>query len=237
MTKSSHYFAHSFISSSISYHINTHNSNTFSQLQFKVSKFQTHFIYSHSNSLNKKKTFFLKPSFLIMMRNKGQSQNMFIRIMSSPIRALGKARDAYVRSITNCGQSYGGSYPMDAASKFSSLSRSQSAATSRRSTSSSRRSTSSPLEGNEDFAELVRAASARTLVTRLDMDLVLKQQQQQQQKLNKGLPKSSSVSMAKIDEDMPFDSSVEGKIGFVADSYPRSKSYAVGHNRHRNVAF
>jgi hypothetical protein len=67
------------------------------------------------------------------------------------------------------------------------------------------------------------------------MDLVLKQQQQQQ-KLNKGLPKSSSVGMAKIDEDMPFDSSVDGKIGFVADSYPRSKSYAVGH-RHRNVAF
>jgi hypothetical protein len=161
---------------------------------------------------------------------------MFIRIMSSPIRALGKARDAYVRSITNCGQSmsYGGGYPMDAASRFSSLSRSQSAATSRK--SSSRRSTSSSLEGNEDFAELVRAASARTLVNRLDMDLVLKQQQQQQQKLNKGLPKSSSVGMAKIDEDMPFDSSVDGKIGFVADSYPRSKSYAVGH-RHRNVAF
>ncbi|GAU27352.1 hypothetical protein TSUD_05780 [Trifolium subterraneum] len=171
-----------------------------------------------------------------MMRNKGQSQNMFIRIMSSPIRALGKARDAYVRSITNCGQSmsYGGGYPMDAASKFSSLSRSQSAATSRRSSSSSRRSTSSTLEGNEDYAELVRAASARTLVNRLDMDLVLKQQQQQ--KLNKGLPKSSSVGMAKIDEDMPFDSSIEGKIGFVGDSYPRSKSYAVGH-RHRNVAF
>ncbi|AES59298.1 hypothetical protein MtrunA17_Chr1g0152341 [Medicago truncatula] len=162
------------------------------------------------------------------MMRKGQNQNMFVRIMCSPIRALGKARDAYVRSITNCGQNMSyGSYPMDGASKFS-LSRSQSAATSRRSSAS--------LEGNEDFAELVRAASARTLGNRIDVDLVLKQQhQQQQQKLHKGLPKSSSVGMAKIDEDMPFDSFVEGKVGFVADSYPRSKSYAVGHRR--NVAF
>lgn len=155
---------------------------------------------------------------------------MFMRIMCSPIRALGKARDAYVRSITNCGQSMNyGSYPMDAASRFSSLSRSQ--------TTSSRRSSSSSslsrLDNNEDFAELVRAASARTLGNRMDIDLVLKQEQQ---KMNKKLPKSSSVGMAKIDEDMPFDSGLGNGVGFVVDSYPRSKSYAVG-NRTRNGVF
>ncbi|KAI5393306.1 hypothetical protein KIW84_060430, partial [Lathyrus oleraceus] len=144
--------------------------------------------------------------------------------------ALGKARDAYVRSITNCGQSMNyGSYPMDAASRFSSLSRSQ--------TTSSRRSSSSSslsrLDNNEDFAELVRAASARTLGNRMDIDLVLKQEQQ---KMNKKLPKSSSVGMAKIDEDMPFDSGLGNGVGFVVDSYPRSKSYAVG-NRTRNGVF
>lgn len=168
--------------------------------------------------------------------SKGHSKNMFMRIMCSPIRALGKARDAYVRSITNCGQSMNyGSYPMDAASRFSSLSRSQ--------TTSSRRSSSSSslsrLDNNEDFAELVRAASARTLGNRMDIDLVLKQQQrqqQEQQKMNKKLPKSSSVGMAKIDEDMPFDSGLGNGVGFVVDSYPRSKSYAVG-NRTRNVVF
>ncbi|KAL5071771.1 hypothetical protein RYX36_022658 [Vicia faba] len=160
---------------------------------------------------------------------------MFMRIMCSPIRALGKARDAYVRSITNCGHSMSyGSYPMDSASRFSSLSRTQSTATSRRSSSSS---SLSRLDNNEDFAELVRAASARTLGNRIDMDLVLKQrQQQEQQKMNKKLPKSSSVGMAKIDEDMPFDSSVGNGVGFVVDSYPRSKSYAVG-NRTRNGVF
>lgn len=156
--------------------------------------------------------------------------------MCSPIRALGKARDAYVRGITNCGQSMNyGSYPMDDASRFSSLSRSQSAATtsSRRSSSSSSR-----LDENEDFAELVRAASARTLGNRIDVDLVMKQrqQQQEQQKMNKKLPKSSSVGMAKIDEDMPFDSGVGNGVGFVGDSYPRSKSYAVG-NTTRNGVF
>lgn len=150
--------------------------------------------------------------------------------MCSPIRALGKARDAYVRSITNCGQNMHYGNPMDAAGKFSALSRSQSAATSRRSST-----TSSFGDNSEDFAELVRAASARTLVNRIDMDLVLKQQQLK--KSNKGLPKSSSVGMAKIDEDMPFDySSVEkrGGVGIVHDSYPRSKSYALGN---RNVDF
>ncbi|CAL5206110.1 unnamed protein product [Lathyrus oleraceus] len=162
--------------------------------------------------------------------SKGHSKNMFMRIMCSPIRALGKARDAYVRSITNCGQSMNyGSYPMDAASRFSSLSRSQ--------TTSSRRSSSSSslsrLDNNEDFAELVRAASARTLGNRMDIDLVLKQEQQ---KMNKKLPKSSSVGMAKIDEDMPFDSGLGNGVGFVVDSYPRSKSYAVG-NRTRNGVF
>ncbi|CAK8569431.1 unnamed protein product [Lathyrus sativus] len=166
--------------------------------------------------------------------SKGHSKNVFMRIMCCPIRALGKARDAYVRSITNCGQSMNyGSYPMDAASRFSSLSRSQSAATtsSRRSSSSS---SLSRLDNNEDFAELVRAASARTLGNRMDIDLVLKQQEQQ--KMNKKLPKSSSVGMAKIDEDMPFDFGVGNGVGFVVDSYPRSKSYAVG-NRTRNGVF
>lgn len=154
-----------------------------------------------------------------------------MKIIGSPIRALGKARDAYVRSITSCGQNISYGNPMDSAGRFSSLSRSQSAATSRRSDN----------DGGEDFAELVRAASARTMVNRIDMDLVLKQQQQQEMKNglkgNKCLPKSSSVGMGKIDEDKPFEfSNIEsGSVAaFVKDSYPRSKSYAVG-NRTRNL--
>nr|AFK39444.1 unknown [Lotus japonicus] len=165
-----------------------------------------------------------------MMRSKGQSQSMFMKIMASPFRALGRARDAYVRSITTCGQSVSYGNPMDPAGRFSSLSRSQSVATSRSG-------------DGDDYAELLRAASARTMVGRIDMDLILKQQQLQQQQQHryhtegpKGskLPKSSSVGMGGIDEETPYDTS-EGGVAFVApDSYPRSKSYAVGK---RNVAF
>ncbi|XP_061367930.1 uncharacterized protein LOC133310922 [Gastrolobium bilobum] len=157
------------------------------------------------------------------MRSKGHSQSMFLRIVASPIRFLSKARDMYVKSITNCGQNMSYGNPMDDAGRFSTLSRSHSAATSRRS------------EVNEDFAELVRAASARTLVNRIDMDLVLKEQQHVLSNFDsKRLPKSTSVGMARIDEeDMPSDLS-EGGVAFVPGSYPRSKSYAVGKG---NVVF
>lgn len=147
------------------------------------------------------------------MRCKKQSQNKLVRIMASPIRALGKARDMYVRSITNCGQhvSYYGGDPTEGAGRFS---RSHSVATSTRSEVVS-----------EDYAELLRAASARTLANRIDMDLVLKQQQHANSLKGNNLPKSSSVGMARIDEDKPYDS--EGGVAFVTDPYPRSRSYAV----------
>lgn len=151
-----------------------------------------------------------------MMRSKKQSQNKFVRIMASPIRALGKARDMYVRSITNCGQHvsyYGGGDPTEGAGRFS---RSHSVAT----------STTTRYEVvSEDYAELLRAASARTLANRIDMDLVLKQQQHANSLKGNNLPKSSSVGMARIDEDKPYDS--EGGVAFVTDPYPRSRSYAV----------
>ncbi|OIW15565.1 hypothetical protein TanjilG_01088 [Lupinus angustifolius] len=154
------------------------------------------------------------------MRTKGHSKSLLVRIIVSPIRALVKARDMYVRSITNCGQSISYGNTMDGAGGFSSFPRSYSTATSTRS------------EENEDFAELMRAASARTIESRFDMDLVMKQEQQQ--KSSNGLSKSSSVGMAKIDEDMPFDLSYDGVVTFKPDSYPRSRSYAVAK---RSVVF
>ncbi|KAL2318428.1 hypothetical protein Fmac_032304 [Flemingia macrophylla] len=149
------------------------------------------------------------------MRSKGESGSVLSRIVSSPLRALGKARDMYVRSITNCGQHVSYGDPLEGAGRFS---RSRSVAT----------TTSSSSEVSDDYAELLRAASARTLVNRIDMDLVLKQQQQQQRGSDsKGLPKSSSVGMAKIDEDSPYEV-CDGGVAIVTDPYPRSRSYAVG---------
>ncbi|XP_054789937.1 uncharacterized protein LOC129303825 [Prosopis cineraria] len=157
------------------------------------------------------------------MRSKGQSQNVFVRFITSPFRALGRARDFYVRSITKCGHNMNYSNPVDAAGRFAAFPRSYSANTSRS-------------EESEDFAELVRAASARTMVDRIDMDLVLKRHataQKQQSVESTGLPKSTSVGMTKIDEDKPYDFA-DGGVNSAPDLYPRSRSYAVGK---RNVVF
>ncbi|KAF7830530.1 Uncharacterized conserved protein UCP031279 [Senna tora] len=156
------------------------------------------------------------------MRSKGQSQNVFVRIITSPIRALGRARDMYVRSITKCGNNMNYSNPVDAAGRFAAMPRSYSTSTTRS-------------EEGEDFAELMRAASARTLANRIDMDLVMKQQGKttaQEERLGtKGLPKSSSVGMGKIDEDAPFD----GNVNVMPNLYPRSRSYAVGVGKRTTV--
>ncbi|KAK7352494.1 hypothetical protein VNO80_17916 [Phaseolus coccineus] len=152
-----------------------------------------------------------------MRKGKEQKQNKLVWIITTPFRVLGKARDAYVRSITQCGHNMNYSNPVDAAGKFQALPRSYSVATSR--------------SDNEDFAELLRAASARTLVDRIDVDLVLKQQAQAEAQSrplsSNGLPKSTSVGMGRIDEDTPYDLS-EGVVRGLPKSYPRSRSYAVG---------
>jgi len=134
----------------------------------------------------------------------GSGGSKLMRIMGSPIRALGKARDMYVRSITNCGQhmNYYGD-PMEGAGRFA---RSHSVA------ASSVRSEVS----DEDYAELVRVASARTTL-------------ENRIRVSKVLPKSSSVGMVRIDEDKAVES--DGGAAFAADLYPRSRSYAVAKSK------
>ncbi|KAK7410095.1 hypothetical protein VNO78_00616 [Psophocarpus tetragonolobus] len=151
--------------------------------------------------------------------NKDKKQNKLVWIITTPFRVLGKAKDMYVRGITKCGNNMNYSSPVDAAGRFEALPRSYSTATSR--------------SDNEDFAELLRAASARTLGNRIDVDSVLKQHAQAQAQAqaqarplsSNGLPKSTSVGMGRIDEDTPLG---EGQIPALPKAYPRSRSYAVG---------
>lgn len=158
-----------------------------------------------------------------MRKGKEQKQNKIVRFITTPIRVLGKAKDMYVRSITQCGNNMNYSNPVDAAGRFEALPRSYSAATSR---------SGGGGDHGEDFSELMRAASARSLVNRIDMDSVMKQQQQQESMArpvsSNGLPKSVSVGMGRIDEEKPYDLG-EGEVPVVPNSYPRSRSYAVGH--------
>ncbi|KAE9599978.1 hypothetical protein Lal_00045422 [Lupinus albus] len=148
------------------------------------------------------------------MKSHEHKQSFLEKIIASPIKALGKARDMYVRGVTKCNKNMCCNVPMEGFGGYSTFPRSYSTGISTRS------------EGNDDFAELIRVASARA---GMDFDMKQYQQQrqqhqQQQQKTSKGLSKSSSVALPKIDEDKPF---------FEQDYYPRSKSYALGQKNHK----
>ncbi|KAJ7958281.1 3-isopropylmalate dehydratase large subunit like [Quillaja saponaria] len=142
---------------------------------------------------------------------RAKTQNKFVRIITIPIKALCKARDFYVRSMTGCAgsMSFGS---MDPAAHFgSALPRSFSGS-------------SSMSNDNDDFRELVRAASACSFGNRIDMDMILKQQVIS----NKGLPKSCSVGMSRIDEDKACDFGEDGVVdGKPNLLFPRSKTFAV----------
>ncbi|GAA0140687.1 hypothetical protein Leryth_017168 [Lithospermum erythrorhizon] len=152
------------------------------------------------------------------MKTKAQvPQNRFLRIVTIPVRALVKAKDFYVRSMINCtsGVGYGGMGTVHVAQ----LPRSFSAR-------------SSMSNESEDFIELVRAASGKGTLSKLDLQMYLQQQMMMQN--NKGvagsrkMPRSASVAMGKIDEDAPFDFGediVEVNIK-TQMKYPRSRSYA-----------
>ncbi|EOA33874.1 hypothetical protein CARUB_v10021366mg [Capsella rubella] len=180
------------------------------------------------------------------MGKRGQKQNRFLRIITMPLKVLCKARDLYMRSITGCAARTHYSSAVDAASVPFPRSRSTSSAFSSSAASSRRRS--SDYTFDDDYSELLRAASARSLGHKNEIDMIIHQQLQQQQLRQKqqlenrvavgavavavtgkgGLPKSSSVgiTMARIDEE---EEEEEGsfKKGSEILLYPRSRSHAV----------
>ncbi|KAJ4848178.1 hypothetical protein Tsubulata_045046, partial [Turnera subulata] len=165
-------------------------------------------------------------------------QNKFIRVVKTPVRVLCKARDMYVKGMTNYstvmvnyGHSSKSSSPAGDGQYLAALPRSMSAVPIRCNNNDS-----------EDFRELVRAASVRSLghLSESDMkQLMVMHLEKQQQPLlgshesiiasSKKLPKSCSVGMGflgRIDEDKAFDEEVnEGSDG-KPELYPRSRSYA-----------
>ncbi|KAG2256732.1 hypothetical protein Bca52824_076026 [Brassica carinata] len=148
------------------------------------------------------------------MSNGGrQNKNKVLRIISTPFRALNKF---YVRSITGCVPR---THYYSSASVSDPFSRSRSS-----SSASSRRTTDLGID--DDYSELVRAASVRSLGHKNEIDMLI---QEKQKKLKQGgLPKSSSVGMARIDEEEEAEEgSVNTNSKKVSDLYPRSKSYAV----------
>lgn len=147
------------------------------------------------------------------MKNKGShGQNRFIRILALPWKALIKARDCYVGTMTN----YAVVNPRSLPKSYS--------------VTSSTRS-----DNSEDFRELVRAASARSMGENFELNLLIqqqiRQQLQQQMPSRRSVPRSVSVGMGRIDEDKPFvlggqEEDVSIMLMKNDLKYPRSRSHA-----------
>ncbi|KAL6880417.1 hypothetical protein ACP4OV_011982 [Aristida adscensionis] len=126
-----------------------------------------------------------------------------------PRRALGAARDLYVRSLTGCA----GHMPGDAAFGYPTFAAMQPCRVDSFASSSSRRSAAG-FGDDDDLRELIRAASQRRAA-----ELAAATQPPP-------VPRSQSVAMARIDEDRPCDFDGAGALVFA-----RSRSCAVGSGR------
>ncbi|KAF5740603.1 hypothetical protein HS088_TW11G00679 [Tripterygium wilfordii] len=152
------------------------------------------------------------------MRNTNH-HNKFIRFITYPIRVLGKAKEFYVRSLSdyaNSGVGYGGGMGVPGGS-IASLPKSFSVNSSRSE------------ESDMDYAELLRVASLKS--SRSGRHGHGLSEMGQSSSTSTGLRKSCSVAMGRIDEDRPCDNFVEvGGVGANYNKdflYPRSRSYAV----------
>lgn len=155
-----------------------------------------------------------------MSRKAGQ-QNRFVRIISSPYRALCKARDFYVRSMLDCANS--NAIGLQSSSQVP-LPRSFSAASSR------------SHDDDVDYRELVRAASARSIGSSgVDLEAYVKAKGGPRSGPRALPPRSISVAMGRIDEERPtgfFGEDIKIGNNRIVDrknelKYPRSKSHAV----------
>lgn len=162
------------------------------------------------------------------MKSKASQQNRFLRIITVPVRILSKARDFYVKSMTGYADrmNYGGVMAIPVTSQVSGLPRSFSVSSARS-------------QENEDFQELVRAASVRSSGDRINLDSYIKHQMKVRAGSRDGPrampPRSSSVAMGRIDEDRPCCYFGEDSSSFINArneiKYPRSRSHAASARR------
>lgn len=132
--------------------------------------------------------------FIIRMKTKGhdrkpRTRNKFIRYLKVPFKALGKARDFYVRSLTSCASRIGhGHCPNHFPVEYYELSR-----------SFGESSSSMPnVNKDDDTTELIRATSVRSSSYGNEMNMFSPKQLKLKIR-SRGLPKN----MGRIDEDKP----------------------------------
>ncbi|CAI9266367.1 unnamed protein product [Lactuca saligna] len=157
------------------------------------------------------------------MRGKAITQkNLIIRIITTPYRAICKAKDFYIRSITDCANH--NTYAMTHGNPLP------------RSTSTSSFGSDA---ATDDLRELIRANSTTSMadlnISRADLELYIKMMKQSSPSMAMGsrkVPRSVSVGMGRIDEDGPVSSFPDNddlgrKVKSDHMMFPRSKSHAV----------
>ncbi|KAH7566714.1 hypothetical protein ACOSQ2_023669 [Xanthoceras sorbifolium] len=152
-----------------------------------------------------------------MNTKKSSKDGKLSKYFKSTVRILVKARDFYIRSMTECSDkvTYGTAMGCPTGQPLS-LPRSYSVSSSKSS-------------GNDDdFRELVRAASTRGLAGKIDQDLLRKQQVRQTPTTlaNNNIPRSYSVGIGRIDEDKACDD-FDDDVKLKTNLYPRSRSHAA----------
>jgi hypothetical protein len=153
-----------------------------------------------------------------LMGSGGGNKKLASWLWRAPRRALGRARDLYVRSLTSCA----GQFPGDAAYGYPSfpgtpMSCSRSDDNFRSYSASPSSSARSSFAGDSDLRELMRAASERRAAPATPPVV----------------PRSQSVAMGKIDEDRPCDF---GDLAGAGVAFGRSRSCAVSAGGHRGRA-
>ncbi|EEF37123.1 conserved hypothetical protein [Ricinus communis] len=149
-------------------------------------------------------------------------QSKISKFIKSPLRILLKARDFYVKSMTEYSDriGYGTFMGCPTGHVVETLPKSYSV----NSTKSSSR--------DDDYRELLRAASTRGLSSRNDLGVLQRQQSRKSPnntRANISMPRSHSVGIGRIDEEKACDNFDDIKVK--TDVFPRSRSHAVSATR------
>ncbi|KAF7851437.1 hypothetical protein BT93_L3943 [Corymbia citriodora subsp. variegata] len=150
-------------------------------------------------------------------KNAGKEATKLSKLLKAPIWILIKARDFYVRSLTDCSGHIGYASVMGCPTgQINTLPRSFSVSSTK----------SGSTNADEDYRELVRLASLRSLSSTVGSDLAKAQDVAGKSPMaatNNKMPRSFSTGIGRIDEDKPCEFGEDGIVK--ADVYTRSRSY------------
>ncbi|KAK8973874.1 hypothetical protein V6N11_013031 [Hibiscus sabdariffa] len=146
------------------------------------------------------------------MSKKVSRESKLSRYVKAPIRILMKARDLYIKSMTEYSERISFGTVMGCSTgQVNGLSRCYSVGTTK------------SRNGDDDLRELIRAASTRSLRNKARLDLHGKQPGRRYPTTGA----NQGVGIGRIDEDKPCEFEDEDHIKVKAGVFPRSRSCAV----------